>query len=258
MKTSTPLSHETPKPEESYHINKDVAKKLAIILLILTFLGVVIIRMISHGNLGFNMQTAEVSGQVFQNSTTGPAPLEAVEVSIMSNGKRFKSQTDQNGFYTIHFETDFPDKEDFVSRRIVARFDQYETVGKNIQIPKKSYPVLEEVNITIGRLGYSAEEKQELNLKISDQRLFALRQVEILKYEIDSLYRNDASPITLLEFRKLIDLFEKQTNWLIEDSLLFSNDMISIARMQKSLEKTSLEQDSLIQEKGKLLYLNQP
>lgn len=258
MKTTTPLSQDSPKPEKTYRINKDIAKKVAILLLPLTFLVVVLIRVASHGNLGLSSYTAEVSGKVFQNSTLGPTPLEAVEVSIMSNGKRYKSTTDKDGSYTLLFDTDFPDQEKFVNRRVVARYNQYETVGKNVRIPKERAPVLEEINITIGKLGYSAEEKAELNTQIASQHRFADNQVESLKVEIDSLYQGNMSSVTLIEFQKLINLYEQKTTWLLEDSLLFSADMISIERMRTSLVKIATEQDSLLQEKGKLLYLNQP
>ena len=190
-----------------------------------------------------------VSGRVFQPTVSGPTPLKDVEVSIVNQGERIYALTDEPGQYTLAFmsESDKP-----YTKRVVARYSQYETVGQEVNIvPDAS--LVEGVDISISPLRISLEEKQKLLEDADNLQLFLFDQSEDLKELADSLVKNNIPQSVLYELQDIIRKFDTNLQWLQEDKSLFKKNYLALDRMKGILQQITEKQNALIASKDKIL-----
>ena len=207
------------------------------------------VNLVSWFRNSYSINEVTVSGRVYQPTVSGPTPLKDVEVSIVNQGERIYTLTDEKGAYTLEFasESNIP-----YSKRVVARYSQYETVGQEVTItPNMS--VLEEVNLSISPLRVSLEEKQTLLSMVKELQLLLVDQSEGFKDLADSLVKSNIPQSVLNELQDIIRQFDTNIQWLQDDRLLFDKNMISLDRMKNVLEETTTKQNALIASKDKLL-----
>ena len=226
-------------------------------IIIKLFIPIVLVFFVLYGAVNlfswfrhsYAVHEVTVSGRVFQPIVSGSAPLKDVEVSIVNQGERIYTLTDELGEFNLKFasESDKP-----YTKRVVARYSQYETVGEEVLIDPKG-GVVDSLVLHISPLRVSVEEKQNLLKTLKEVQSVLLKQSEEVKELTDSLIGENIPKSVLYELQDIIRQFDTNIQWLQDEGYLFNKDLVSLTRMQNMLEETTEKQNSLIASKDKLL-----
>ncbi len=223
--------------------------------LFLIVIGIILISIYGIRNL-YYLRTGSskvvLSGQVFQVTERGNLALQDATVSIMYEGERIMDTTDNLGKFHLEYTCR---KRGKGKERVVVTYPQYETVGREIELNYTKGTYIDSMVFRLGNLSSNANEMVVVKVRDSIRQAHQefLFQYEMLSNIADSLKLRDTTKEKYYMIERLLNQHQYNTRYLMEDSLLFAFNEISVDRMKQKLIELQNKQQKILEVKDSII-----
>jgi len=233
-----------------------ILRKFTLLFFLFAILiGIVLISVYGIRNLYFlwaGSSKVVLSGQVFQVTDRGNLALQDATVSIMHEGERIMDTTDNLGKFHLEYTCR---KRGKGKERVVVNYPQFETVGREIALNYTEGTYIDSMVFRLGNLSSNANEMVVMKVRDSIRQAHQefLLQYEMLSSIADSLRQQDTTREKYYMIERLLNQHQYNTRYLMEDSLLFAFNEISVDRMKQRLTELQNKQRKILEVKDSLI-----
>jgi len=182
----------------------------------------------------------------------GNLALQDATVSIMHEGERIMDTTDNLGKFHLEYTCR---KRGKGKERVVVNYPQFETVGREIALNYTEGTYIDSMVFRLGNLSSNANEMVVMKVRDSIRQAHQefLLQYEMLSSIADSLRQQDTTREKYYMIERLLNQHQYNTRYLMEDSLLFAFNEISVDRMKQRLTELQNKQRKILEVKDSLI-----